>query len=379
MVKNRSLELCKRVVTTSSLIDEARVVYGNIYTYEKLNYINLEHKVVITCPKHGDFKEYARRFLDGNGCPRCRKEELFRKKLEARFGNHFGLDELNYVSSTEPVTLICPKHGKFSRLVNLILKSSYGCPKCGMEASEEINEKSHRLAIINKRPSVRKRVPFHTYEECLDAARKCSRRKEFQQRFRRLYDYAYKHGWLKDCCEHMGKPYDSSSPRCIYVYEFKVGLEMYAYVGLTMAKTARAWEHHNRADSSVYIFCKEHGIKTYEPKYLEDGITDAFLAAEKECFWADYYKKNGWIMLNRCKCGSLGSGRHVPKSYDINKIKKSMEGYRTLSDWRDHNDRFFNYLRRENIDPYSLHHFHRKVRKYGARVTSGRLPLFPDL
>ena len=36
---NRSLELCKRVVTTESFIAEAKEIYGNCYDYSKANYI----------------------------------------------------------------------------------------------------------------------------------------------------------------------------------------------------------------------------------------------------------------------------------------------------------------------------------------------------
>lgn len=379
MEVNRSIELCRRVVTTSSLIDEAMAIYGDKYTYGKLNYINLHHKVVITCPKHGDFKEYARRFLDGDECPRCRKEEHFIKRLEAKFGDRFGLGELNYVSSTKPVTLICPKHGRFSRLIGSILASSCGCQECGNEKLQNICDKAHQDAVERKDKRIVRRVRCHSFDECLEAAMKCTRRSEFQRRYYKLYSYARSHGWLDKCCQHMGKSYDIFSPRCIYAYEFNIGGERYAYVGLTMDKNARRSEHHRRKGSSVYKFCKEHGIESYEPKYLEDDIRDENLAAERESFWADYYKNNGWIMLNQCKCGSLGTGRHIPKSYDIDKIKRSMEGYRTVSDWRTHNERYFNYLKRENIDPYSLHRFNRRIKKYGAKVRTGPLPLFPGL
>ena len=268
MEVNRSIELCRRVVTTSSLIDEAMAIYGDKYTYGKLNYINLHHKVVITCPKHGDFKEYARRFLDGDECPRCRKEEHFINRLEAKFGDRFGLGELNYVSSTKPVTLICPKHGRFSRLIGSILASSCGCQECGNEKLQNICDKAHQDAVERKD---KRRVRCHSFDECLEAAMKCTRRSEFQRRYYKLYSYARSHGWLDKCCQHMGKSYDIFSPRCIYAYEFNIGGERYAYVGLTMDKNARRSEHHRRKGSSVYKFCKEHGIRISGPRLGRPG------------------------------------------------------------------------------------------------------------
>ena len=88
-LKNRSIELCTRVVTTESFIAEARHVYGNHYDYSKVNYINSSNKVTIGCPIHGDFEIYAREHLDGKGCPRCAKGEKFIVKLKEKFGEKF--------------------------------------------------------------------------------------------------------------------------------------------------------------------------------------------------------------------------------------------------------------------------------------------------
>ena len=60
---NRSIELCKRVVTTESFIVEAKEIYGERYDYSKVEYKNREHRVTITCPIHGDFQVYAREHL----------------------------------------------------------------------------------------------------------------------------------------------------------------------------------------------------------------------------------------------------------------------------------------------------------------------------
>ena len=146
-LRNRSLELCRRVVTTESFIAEAKGIYGNRYDYSKVNYKNRDHRVIVTCPVHGDFQVYAREHLDGKGCPKCEKGEKFIAKLKDKFGDKFGLDEFVYESSTLPVTLICPTHGAFSRLPNQILNARCGCPECGQESwhQEILDQKEKRL------------------------------------------------------------------------------------------------------------------------------------------------------------------------------------------------------------------------------------------
>ena len=134
---NRSLDLCRRTVTTESFIEEAKEIYGDRYDYSKVEYKNRDHRVTVICPVHGEFQVYAREHLDGKGCPKCEKSEKFLAKLHEKFGDKFGLEQFVYESSTTPVTLICPTHRAFSRLPNSILNSSCGCPECGMQPQHE--------------------------------------------------------------------------------------------------------------------------------------------------------------------------------------------------------------------------------------------------
>ena len=147
---NRSLELCKRVVTTDSFIREAKEIYGDRYNYSKVEYKNKDKKVIVTCPIHGDFQVYAREHLDGKGCSKCEKGEKFIEKLKEKFGNKFGLDNFIYQSSTIPITLICPTHGMFTRLPHIILNSRCGCPECGTDFVRQLQEEIHQESIKRK-------------------------------------------------------------------------------------------------------------------------------------------------------------------------------------------------------------------------------------
>lgn len=154
--RNRSLELCKRVVTTESFIAEAKEIYGDRYDYSKVEYKNRDHQVTIVCPVHGDFQVYAREHLDGKGCPKCEKGEKFLLKLKEKFGDKFGLDEFVYDSSTMPVTLICPTHGAFSRKPNQILNSTFGCPEC----AKQVKDDAHQAAVAKKEEKIKAREEF---------------------------------------------------------------------------------------------------------------------------------------------------------------------------------------------------------------------------
>ncbi len=55
-------------------IIDSNIIHGNKYSYEKVDYINANTKVIITCPVHGDFfKTPAKHLMLKQGCPKCTK------------------------------------------------------------------------------------------------------------------------------------------------------------------------------------------------------------------------------------------------------------------------------------------------------------------
>lgn len=94
----------KRSFSKEEIIDKANKIHKNKYSYEKLNYKNMNTKVIITCPIHGDFTQTpAKHIFDKQGCPNCGHE--------IPPGNHF---------SNIKYTDILHKH-----LPNIILLQDY--------------------------------------------------------------------------------------------------------------------------------------------------------------------------------------------------------------------------------------------------------------
>jgi very-short-patch-repair endonuclease len=61
---------------TEEFIEKANIVHNNEYIYDKTDYKNNRTEVIITCPKHGDFKQTPQGHLSGRGCPYCRQSKL---------------------------------------------------------------------------------------------------------------------------------------------------------------------------------------------------------------------------------------------------------------------------------------------------------------
>lgn len=57
-------------LTTAEFIERARKIHGDKYDYSKTDLNNRDEKgrVIITCPKHGDFWQLPSNHLNGQKC-----------------------------------------------------------------------------------------------------------------------------------------------------------------------------------------------------------------------------------------------------------------------------------------------------------------------
>lgn len=128
-----------KATTTNDFIKKAKLNHGIKYNYSKTNYINNKKNVIITCKKHGDFKQTPNNHLAGTGCPKCfsekngksrRLSELnFIKKSNLKHKNKYIYDKLKYTNSRSIVKIKCPIHGYFMQVANNHL-IGLGCNKC---------------------------------------------------------------------------------------------------------------------------------------------------------------------------------------------------------------------------------------------------------
>lgn len=156
--------------------------------------------------------------------------------------------------------------------------------------------------------SSKRHITYYTDEQCIEEAKKYKTLTEFRQNNIKLYFYAKRHNllktftWLKEIDKF-------HTYRHIYGYFF----EEYktAYVGLTNNIKRRDKQHKGldnicKAKSAVYDFSQEKNCEIPEIVILEELLTEPE-AKVREQYWIDYYKKQGWHMLNSAKAGSLGS------------------------------------------------------------------------
>lgn len=60
--------------STEEFISQAILVHGLKFDYSKVKYVNGHDKVIVICPKHGEFKVAPLVHLKGCDCPKCERE-----------------------------------------------------------------------------------------------------------------------------------------------------------------------------------------------------------------------------------------------------------------------------------------------------------------
>ena len=138
--------------TKNDFIEESKKIHGDKYDYSKVEYKNSETKVCIICPKHGEFWQIPNNHLKGKGCPDCygnRKltKEKFIEKSKTIHGEKYDYSKVEYKNVDTKVCIICPKHGEFWQTPYKHIRNRQGCSKCRGKVTtlEEFIEESKKV------------------------------------------------------------------------------------------------------------------------------------------------------------------------------------------------------------------------------------------
>lgn len=145
-------------------------------------------------------------------------------------------------------------------------------------------------------------------EELHKEAFKYSYLKDFRQFSQSAHDIAYRRGILESISLHFNIPYSQDQERLIYAYEFE---DNHVYIGLTNDFRFRDFKRNNDQNDAVTIHKNKTNL-TPNIKFLTEKI-EASEASKMEIYFMEIYTKNNWILLNRCKGGSLGGNYHKTK------------------------------------------------------------------
>ena len=174
------MEEGRKPMTKDEFVRRSKEVHDNYYSYDNVVYIGSDKKVMITCPKHGDFPQTPAHHLNGKGCRNCyfdsklsNTEDFIKKAQEIHFSYDddgdkipkYTYDNVVYIASDKKVNITCPIHGDFPQRPDSHLSGS-GCDECGI-----ISQTSNKEDFIKKAQEIHflydedgNKIPKYTYD-----------------------------------------------------------------------------------------------------------------------------------------------------------------------------------------------------------------------
>lgn len=156
--------------TTEEFIEEAKLVHGNKYIYDKVKYTNTHGFVTITCRTHGDFNQRAKEHLRGYNCSKCagcysHTNKEYIEKVKLIHNNKYEYSKTNYENMTSKIIITCKIHGDFKQTATHHTQG-HGCPACSKAGFDQTkpailyyisidNGTAYKIGITNR--SVEKR------------------------------------------------------------------------------------------------------------------------------------------------------------------------------------------------------------------------------
>jgi len=149
------------------------------------------------------------------------------------------------------------------------------------------------------------------YDACYNEAKKYSNRRDFRVYSPHVYRISVILGWLNDYT--WLEKYQSTTKNIYIVYCYKDEGTNTVYVGLTNNLRIRDLQHRRgnikhgeRIYDVLYKYYEIIGQPIPQPIILKENLY-ANEAQDFERYYVEYFKKEGWNVLNIAKAGSLGA------------------------------------------------------------------------
>ena len=150
--KRCSRQKCAHVQRSNvyDFINKSKLKHGDVYGYENVVYINSKTYVLITCKRHGDFKQTPNNHLWGYGCKACRDEksgnsqrlttEQFIEQSKKIHGDKYDYSKVVYTNSHTKVIIYCVKCKNDFEIKPNNHVNGQGCSYCKNKTEKKLYE-----------------------------------------------------------------------------------------------------------------------------------------------------------------------------------------------------------------------------------------------
>ena len=185
-----------------------------------------------------------------------------------------------------------------------------------------------------------------TYERCREVALKCKTIKELYKQFPGAYSASNRNRWLNrfDWLQRKENVYETT-PDNVYAYFFSETKTV--YIGRTVQPYERNLKHNTDERSSVYKYAHKNCVPVPKMTILESGLT-LTEGLEKEDYYVNKYRKDGWNVLNQAKTGVRSGALGTINKGKWNKKTccKEAKKYNNKTDFKNNSGRAYEISRR---------------------------------
>lgn len=146
-----------RKYTKEDFVRAAEAKHGDKFSYEKVDFINMQTPVVVGCPIHGDISVSPHQHIHTEtGCSKCGESLRISRSVsrlvedktwttddyvavcKSIHGDRYDYRKTVYTGYGKKVTIICKEHGEFTKHASAhIGKQRQGCPICSKPKTED--------------------------------------------------------------------------------------------------------------------------------------------------------------------------------------------------------------------------------------------------
>ena len=155
----------------------------------------------------------------------------------------------------------------------------------------------------NEKGSEHKKRRWKTKEDVIEESKKYNNRTDFKKKSYQAYKIANKNKWLDDMVWLNSKNVYLDKVDTIYKYYFPQKNAI--YVGRTIYKELRDYQHRTITNDSVFDFAAKNGLEIPQMEIIETNLT-ILEGSSREIYWEKYYRNNGYSIINKRPCGSIG-------------------------------------------------------------------------
>ncbi len=152
LFKKAGCPKCKgRVTNLYEFVKKSKIIHGDKYDYSLSVYNGNKSTIDIVCKDHGSFRQIVNYHLSGCGCPDCGgtvklTTRDFIKKSKLIHGDKYGYNEVEYINNNTKVKIFCKKHSQYFLQIPYSHFHGSGCPSC----NESKGEKEISVYLDNK-------------------------------------------------------------------------------------------------------------------------------------------------------------------------------------------------------------------------------------